>query len=75
MIYVLAKSRQRFKNLVGFNLNRRQIRLIQSCSRKRKQELQEGHKMSEDGRERYEPKQRERLSDHVVFIGNKPFNR
>ena len=33
-----------------------------------------GSKMRED-REGFEPKQRERLADHVVFIGNKPFNR
>lgn len=26
-------------------------------------------------REEFEPKHRERLADHVVFIGNKPFNR
>lgn len=31
--------------------------------------------MSEDRKEKPEFKQRERLSDHVVFIGNKPFNR
>lgn len=28
--------------------------------------------MSED-REEFEPKHRERLADHVVFIGDKPF--
>ncbi len=74
MIYVRAKSRQRFKNLVGFNLGRRQIRLVQSCSHMRKQGLQEVQKMREN-REGFEPKHRERLADHVVFIGNKPFNR
>jgi len=31
--------------------------------------------MSEERKERFESGHRERLADHVVFIGNKPFNR
>lgn len=76
----MACSRERFKNLVGFNIQRKQHRLVNACLSKRidkgVQRMEEDEMSQQDDMSEISEDQeysRQTGDEHTVFVGSKPF--
>ncbi len=67
IIRVLAESKKRFKNIIGFSIKRKQERLINHLAKKENKKYGlEVTKMSDEVHNSDE-------DNHTVFVGSKPF--